>query len=258
MERKHNVLMFVSFLCYYVILFVERAYSIISSLTDDSIKFTRMFLKGGIYNKYVYGLTIFCMFVSLIFALRILGKVLANGVGATSKLLIINSGILLVSGMLDTPHSILPVQFVAYIFLFIGCLTKFIEIKNKKEATASTIASFIYFIAFAMAIPLVHKTDCLDPTGRKFYYVFEALASGGLVVTFTILMLFVFSEERYRHVNNVIFFIIMLAANAVVFIQGMAIKDPNYFPVIAAGVAAVAYLVTVLLLLRDKRAKIIY
>lgn len=258
MERKHNVLMFVSFLCYYVILFVERAYSLISSFTDNTIGFSRMFLRGGIFNKYVYGLTILCMFVSLIIALRILGKVIANGIGATSKLMIINSGILLVSGMLDSPHSIIIVQFIAYTFLFIGCLTKFIEIIHKKEATASTIASFVYFVAFAMAIPLVHKTDCLDGTGRKFYYVFEALVSGGLVVVFTIIMLFLFSEERYRHVNNVIFFLLMLAGNALVIIQGLAIKDPNFFPVIAAGVAAVAYLVTVLLLLRDKRAKIIY
>ena len=256
MQRKHNVLMFASFVSYYLILFAERASSIIRSLTDPKIGFSKMFL-GGIFNKYVYGLTIFCMFVSLIIALRILGSVLANGVGATSKLLIINSGILLVSGMLDTPYSITVIQFIAYIFLFIACLTKFIEIMQKKEAVASTIASFIYFIAFAMAIPVVHKSDSVL-AGKKLYYIAEALASGGLVVTLTIIMLFLFSEERFKHVNNVVFFLIMLAANAAVFFLGMQIKDVNYFPIVAAGVAALAYLITVLLLLRDKRARIIY
>ena len=191
MQRKHNVLMFASFVSYYLILFAERASSIIRSLTDPKIGFSKMFL-GGIFNKYVYGLTIFCMFVSLIIALRILGSVLANGVGATSKLLIINSGILLVSGMLDTPYSITVIQFIAYIFLFIACLTKFIEIMQKKEAVASTIASFIYFIAFAMAIPVVHKSDSVL-AGKKLYYIAEALASGGLVVTLTI---FITSAEK--------------------------------------------------------------
>lgn len=255
MERKHNVLMFISFLAYYVILFAERATSLIMSLTDKRIGFGKMFLKGGVFNLYVYGLTAFCMFVSLIIALRILGKVLANGVGATSKLLIINSGILLVAGMLDTPHSITVIQFIAYIFLFIACFTKFIEIMNKKEARASTIASFIYFMAFAMAIPVVHKATSAD--GKKLYYIFEALASGGLVVTFTIIMLFLFSDERFKHVNNVIFFIILVAANAAVVLVSMS-QGINFFPVIACGVAALAYLVTVLLLLRDKRARIIY
>ena len=141
--------------------------------------------------------------------------------------------------------------------MFIACLTKFIEIMQKKEAIASTIASFIYFVAFAMAIPVVHKSASVL-AGKKLYYAAEALASGGLVVTLTIIMLFLFSEERFKHVNNVVFFLIMLAANAVVFIFGMQIKDVNYFPIFAAGVAALAYLVTVLLLLRDKRARIIY
>ena len=255
MERKHNVLMFISFLAYYVILFAERATSLIMSLTDKHIGFGKMFLKGGVFNLYVYGLTAFCMFVSLIIALRILGKVLANGVGATSKLLIINSGILLVAGMLDTPHSITVIQFIAYIFLFIACFTKFIEIMNKKDARASTIASFIYFMAFAMAIPVVHRATSAD--GKKLYYIFEALASGGLVVTFTIIMLFLFSDERFKHVNNVIFFIILVAANVAVVLVSMS-QGINFFPVIACGVAALAYLVTVLLLLRDKRARIIY
>ncbi|MCR5308803.1 MAG: hypothetical protein K6E21_01675 [Bacilli bacterium] len=254
MEKKHNILMLTGFGGYFLILFLERVYSIVSSLTKYG--FAKVYLKGA-FNIYSFGLTTFCLFLALVIFLRIIGKILANGIGANSKLMIIDAGVLLVAGMLDTPESQIIIQFIAYIFLFVACFTKFIEIMHKKEAVGSTIASFIYFIAFGMAIPLVHNVTNVDSYGRKIYLVFEALTSGGLVVTFTIMMLFLFSEERYKHVNNVVFLGLLLAGNALVFIQGMVLGVPNFFPVIAAGVAVVAYIVTVLLLFRDKRARIL-
>lgn len=257
MERKHNSLMFISFLAYYIILFAERVTSFVLSATDPAIGVGRMFFRSG-FNFFVYGITLFSLFVSLILFLRIVGKAMSVGIAGSSKLLIINAGVLLVSGMQETLHTYTVVQFIAYIFLFIGCFTKFIEIKNKKDAAASTFASFVYFVGFGFAIPVVHRvTGSTDAIGVKNYYYFEEIAALLLCVVFTIIMLFLFSEERYRHVNNVTFFALLAAADAVVLIQGFGIGAPNYFMAGALGVAAIAYLVTVILLFRDKRAKIL-
>ena len=257
MERKHNSLMFISFLAYYIILFAERVTSFVLSVTDPEIGLGRMLLRGG-FNFFVYAITLASLFVSLILFLRIIGKAMSVGVAGSSTLLIINAGVLLVSGMQETLHSYTVVQFVAYIFLFIGCFTKFIEIKNKKDAAASTFASFVYFVAFGLAIPVVHRvTGATDVVGRNYYYYFEEIAACLLCVVFTIVMLFLFSEERYRHVNNVVFFALLVALDAVVLFQGFGIGAPNYFLAGSLGVAAIAYLVTIILLFRDKRAKIL-
>lgn len=255
MERKHNFLMFVSFIAYYIILFSERVTSIILSLTDENFGLKRMFFQGG-FNKFAYGMTFLALFVSFILFLRIVGKAMSYGISGSSTLLILNAGALLIAGMQDTQNSFIVIQFIAYIFLYIACLTKFIEIKNKKDATASTIASYIYFVAFGMAIPIVHSTKVIG-AGVKYYYMFEAIASCGIALAFMIMMFFLFSEERYRHVNNIVFFVVLVALDALVLVQGFGIGDPNYFMAGALGVAVIAYLVTVILLFKDKKARLL-
>lgn len=257
MERKHNFLMFISFLAYFIILFSERVTSLVMSYMDPAIGLKRMFFGGG-FNKFAYGMTVLALLVSFVLFLRIVGKAMSYGIGGSSTLLILNAGALLVAGMQDIqPRAeLVIIQFVAYIFLFIACLTKFIEIRQKKDALASTVASFIYFVGFGMAIPVIHKTAVVG-TPAKYYYMFEAIASCGIALAFMIMMFFLFSEERYRHVNNIIFFVILVALDALVLVQGFGIGDPNFFMAGALGVAVVAYLVTVILLFKDKKAKLL-
>lgn len=261
MERKHNSLMFISFLAYYIILFAERVTSLVMSLTEtdqygNNIGVKNVFFSTS-FNKFVYGMTILALLVSFVLFLRIVGRAMSYGITGSSTVLILNVGALLVAAMQETKNSFTIVQFLAYIFLFIGCLTKFIDIMHKKDARASTIASFIYFVAFGMAIPVIHHVSVSDSTGAKYYYMFEALASCGLCLTFMIIMLFLFSEERYRHINNVVFFILLVAADALVLVQGFGIGAPNYFMAGALAVAAIAYLVTVILLFKDKKARLL-
>jgi len=260
MERKHNSLMFISFLAFYIILFAERVTSIVMTAIDPEgkgygVKF--MFF-GQTYYKFVYGMTILALIASFILFLRIVGKAMSYGISGSSFVLILNVGALLVAAMMETVYSQIIVQFIAYIILYVGCLTKFIDIMHKKDARGSTIASFVYFVAFGMAIPVIHHvTGASDLRGVKFYYMFEAIAACGLALVFMIMMLFVFSEERYRHVNNIIFFVLLVAADALVLVQGFSIGAPNYFMAGALAVAAIAYLVTGILLLKDKKAKLL-
>ena len=261
MERKHNSLMFISFLAYYIILFAERVTSLVMSITDKDesgnvIGIKQMFF-GTSFNKVVYAMTILALLVSLILFLRIVGRAMSYGISGSSTVLILNAGVLLVAGMQETAHTFVVFQFVAYIFLFIGCLTKFIDIMHKKDAKASTIASFVYFVAFGMAIPVIHHVTVNDAQGARYYYLFEFLASCGLCLTFMIIMFFLFSEERYRHINNVVFFILLVAADALVLVQGFGIGAPNFFMAGALAVAAISYLVTVILLFKDKKAKLL-
>lgn len=257
MERKHNFLMFISFIAFYIILFSERVTSLVMSYLDESIGLRKMFF-GGAFNKFAYGMTILALLVSFVLFLRIVGKAMSYGIGGSSTLLILNSGALLIAGMQDIqPRAeFIIIQFIAYIFLFIACLTKFIEIRQKKDALGSTIASFIYFVGFGMAIPIVHSTTV---TGHpaKVYYMFEAIASCGIALAFMIMMFFIFSEERYRHANNVAFFAVLVGLDALVLVQGFGIGDPNLFMAGALAVAVIAYLVTVILLFRDKKAKLL-
>lgn len=258
MERKHNHLMFFSFLAYYIILFAERVISIVQSINDTkNVGFSRMFFRGGAFNKFAYGMTFLALAVFLIFFLRIIGKAMSVGIAGSWPILILASGVLLVAGMQETQYSYTVVQFVAYIFLFIACFTKFLEIMRKKDAMASTIASFVYFVGFGLAVPVVHKFAGASTTLVKYYYLTEAIASCLLCLVFTIVMLFAFSEERYRHVNNVVFFALLVIADAAVLVLGFNIGAPNFFMAGALGVAVIAYIVTIILLFRDKRAKIL-
>lgn len=257
MERKHNSLMFFSFLAYYIILFAERMVSIVWTLVDtEKYGFRYMFFHGA-FNKFAYGMTFLSLAVFLIIFLRIIGKGLAVGIAGSWGVLIFDAGVLLVAGMQETANSFTVVQFIAYIFLFIACFVKFLEVMRKKDATASTIASFVYFVGFGLAIPVVHRFTGASTSAVKYYYLFEAIASCGLCLVFTIMMLFLFSEERYRHVNNVTFLALLVVADALVLFQGFRIGAPNLFMAGALGVAVIGYIVTVILLFRDKRAKIL-
>lgn len=255
MEKKRSALMLVSFLAYYVILFGERLYSLVMSFTDKNIGFKQMFL-GATFNKYVYGMTLISLAIFLILFLRILGKLLSVGIVSSSGLLIFDAAVLLVAGMLHTDHTVTIIQFIAYIFLLIGCLSRFLEIMRQKEAYASTIASYVYFVAFSMAIPTVNKTA--SGNQNIMLYVVTALGSLGLILVFTIMMLFLFSEEKFKHVNNPIFFAAMVGVNAILALLSLKnTADLNWFALAFTGIAVIAYIVTLLLLAKDRRSKIL-
>ena len=254
MERKRSALMLVSFLAYYVILFAERVYSLVYSF--QNVGFNQMF-NGPRFNLYVYGMTILSVGIFLLLFLRILGKLLSVGIVSSSGLLIFDAAVLLVAGMLHTEGTFLPIQFIAYIFLLIGCLTRFLEIMRKEERYGSVIAAFVYFAAFSMAIPTVEKTS-VGNTNMKLYYLM-GLGSLALILVFTIMMLFLFSEERYNHVTNPIFLgimVVIVGALAIFALTGNS-SDINLFSSGAAVLAVLAYLVMLLLKLKERKARIL-
>ena len=133
-SKGKNMNIFISwfFVLYFVILFVERLQSIIKSCVDPSVS-----LYGNAFNGYTYTLTFLSLGATLILLLffnnSFWHSLFNNSVLPNYSMLTITSGVLLLSGMVHTEHTLAPVQFVSYGMLIIAMILRTIQTSSGVE-----------------------------------------------------------------------------------------------------------------------------
>lgn len=205
-SKGKNMNIFISwfFVLYFVILFVERLQSIIKSCVDPSVS-----LYGNAFNGYTYTLTFLSLGATLILLLffnnSFWHSLFNNSVLPNYSMLTITSGVLLLSGMVHTEHTLAPVQFVSYGMLIIAMILRTIQTSSGVEVPFTFWYSLIFLISFSMAIPVMYHSNIEHAT---LFHIIEAIASIALVFFFTYMLHKVFIGEG----SNLLYFVPIIVA----------------------------------------------
>ncbi len=230
---------------YFIILFIERMQSLIRSMIDPSV-----YLFGSGFNRYVYSITIVSLvgtFLYLVISNRYLFVgIFTRRIDVHCKIslssLCIAAGMILVSGMVHTEHSIAPLQFVAYGALIIAIIIQTVQNKEKASSLLVLWISTIFLISFSMSIPVVYQASIENPT---VFHIVEAIASIILVALFTFMMYQVFCKSA----TDVLYCMPTLIA---ILLDGIVLamrwkEEINWFVLISLGITAFLYIVGVII-----------
>lgn len=172
------------FLLYFVILFVERFQSVIRSYMDSNV-----LIYGNAFNGYVYTITLLSLSATIILLIFFNGSfwhsLINNSITPNYSMLTITAGVLLVSGMVHTEHTIAPIQFVSYGMLIIAMVLRTIQVSSGAEFSFGFWYSLIFLTAFSMAIPVMYHSNIEQAT---LFHIIEAIASIVLVFFFTCML----------------------------------------------------------------------
>ena len=161
------------------------------------------------------------------------------------RMLVITAGVLLLSGMVHTEHTVAPLQFAAYGALILAmALQTVLQVRADGNA-ASYWLSLVYLVAFSMAIPVVYRAS-VPHSG--LFHVLEAVTAVVLVVFFTYLTLRVFEGEG-RNLFLAVPFAVMFVMDTVLILMRWQ-ETVNWFVLVAGGTATVLFVVGKLLLPR--------
>lgn len=241
MKRKSSVLTYWCIFLYFIVLMTERIISLVLTVKDKGF-----FVFDSIFNIYAYGMVLLslCAFLILLFTMNIpfLAALVSNDEEVrqrvSAKKYSILIGVLLVSGMIHTEHTITWLQFVAYGFLIIGMIVANIDNLKYKKSDATQWISLIYLIAYSMAIPVVYESHI--PNALAFHIV-EAAASLIMIGLFTFMAYKVFAGKAGNLLYVEPLHIAMFLNIAVIWMRWN--EEINYFLMIAMGIAIVLWLV---------------
>ena len=180
-----------SFFLYFLILLAERILSVVLSLTNG----VSIYADG--YNGYTYTLVFLSTVAWLIYLITLCRPNIKALFQFDEKIdfthLCIASGILLLSGMVHTEHTIPVIQFVSYGILIVGILLKVIINQKTSQIKVILWLSFAFLVAMSMAIPVMYRSLI---ELHVLFHVLEGIASFVLVGAFTYLLLKVFQEKE--------------------------------------------------------------
>lgn len=170
------------FMFYFVILFLERAQSLIKIGTD------RFFVDG--FNSYVNVMVVLSLIATIVLLIfknnGFWNSLFSNNVRVDYLWLSITAGVMLVSGMVHTENTVAPVQFASYGALIVAMILRTIQVTRGNGNTFSWWYSLAFVVVLSMAIPVVYSTEIKQAT---LFYVIEAVVSLALVVSFTLLLI---------------------------------------------------------------------
>lgn len=173
---------------YFIILFAERVQSIVRSIRDKDVK-----LFGSGFNSYVY-LAVFLSLAAFLVLLAVgnasfLKSLFTMDMNVYNsidyRMLSITAGVILVSGMVHTEHTIPGIQFASYGMLIAALVIKTACVNAQAEDSVLLWMSLIYLILFSMAIPVMYYSEIEKAT---LFHVIEAVVSLALVAAFAVLM----------------------------------------------------------------------
>lgn len=222
------------FLVYFIVLYAERIQSLIRTGRENL--FSSSFL---IYVNVVAIISLVAATVMLIAFNSTFWLSLFNGaVVADYRMLSITAGVILVSGMVHTEHTIAPVQFGAYGALIVAMVLKtIIEAQTGKDLLPLWY-SLAFLTVLSMAIPVVYPTQMKT---APLFVAIEAVVSLALVLYFT-LMLVQLMQGNGTNLLWIIPTLIVLIGDAL--IVGMQWKEgPNTFVMIFGIITVVMYVV---------------
>ena len=173
---------------YFIILFAERVQSIVRSIRDKDVK-----LFGSGFNSYVY-LAVFLSLAAFLVLLAVENASFLKSLFTMDmnvyrsidyRMLSITAGVILVSGMVHTEHTIPGIQFASYGMLIAALVIKTACVNAQAEDSVLLWMSLIYLILFSMAIPVMYYSEIEKAT---LFHVIEAVVSLALVAAFAVLM----------------------------------------------------------------------
>lgn len=171
-------------LLYYVILFAERAQSLIRVLAHGAFFATA-------FDGYVDTLTLLSLLATVALLATRNGdfwQALTKKGAPDYTRLSVTCGVLLLGGMVHTEYTVAPVQFVAYGMLIAAMVLRAVEVAPGKDRFRLWY-SLVYLTVFSMAIPVMYRSFL--PHSAMFH-VIEAATAIVLVFLFTLLMRRVF------------------------------------------------------------------
>ena len=173
---------------YFIILFAERVQSIVRSIRDKDVK-----LFGSGFNSYVY-LAVFLSLAAFLVLLAVGNAAFLKSLFTMDmnvynsidyRMLSITAGVILVSGMAHTEHTVPGIQFASYGMLIAALVIKTACVNAQAKDSVLLWMSLIYLILFSMAIPVMYHSEIEKAI---LFHVIEAVVSLALVAAFAVLM----------------------------------------------------------------------
>ncbi len=217
---------------YFVVLFAERAQSIIRQLSSS------MFGTG--FDAYVNILTILSL-VCTVFLLAAKNKtfwqsLVDNSVTPDYSVLVLTMGVLLLSGMVHTENTIAPIQFGAYGCLIVAMILRTVQVAQTSGGNFRLWYSLVFVTVFSMAIPVMYHSQIKT---HLIFHIIEAVTALVLVVFFTMMLKSLFTGQGY----DLLWWIPMLIAAVcdTVIIAMRAQESMNMFVLIFIIASAVLF-----------------
>lgn len=241
-------IMYLFFFIYFIILLAERTISIILSFINNINIFSNGFYIFAYLTTFI---SIIAFIIFLVYKYRLFIKLFNTKIEIEDNdfnILVIASGIILVSGMIHTEYTNLILQFVSYAFLIIAIILKSVTINtnNKLLLWVSTI----YLLCYSMAIPVCYyaaiQYDIL-------FYIIQGITMFGMVLLFTLLTLKLFNNKI--NLFNIVPIVFGLLLDIVVI--ALRFKDTiNYFLIIFISLSVILYIIGIKI--RTFNVKFIY
>ncbi len=223
-------------LAYFVILFAERAQSIIRILVDDTIG---LFHTG--FDIYANVLTVLsvsaAIFMLIVYNEDFFRSLYDGKTFPDYSMLSVTSGVLLVSGMVHTEFTIAPIQFGAYGALIVAMILRTVETAPEAKNKFKLWYSLAFLTVFSMAIPVMYHTYIEQAV---LFHIIAALTALVLVFFFTLMMRRVFigkAEDLLLFVPTVL----MAGLDSVVIIMRWN-EEINAFAMIFAILSVIMYI----------------
>ncbi len=225
-----------TFLAYFVILIVERLQSLFRVAADGN-----GFFSSG-FSGYVNTLTALSLIATAIlltvFNREFLHSLIHPDASVNMTMLCLTAGVLLLSGMVHTGHTISWLQFIAYGVLIVGLILQTILSVKAGSPAFSTWYSLIYLVAFSMAIPVMYHSSI---THAALFHVLEAVSAVVLVVMFTFLMTHVMTGQGSNLLHWVPFLAMVVLDTVLIVMRWQG--SPNWFVLIFASLSTVLFVV---------------
>ena len=226
------------FLLYFVILFAERAQSLVRVVAE-----VRLFASGfAILVDVTALLSLFAAVIMLVFRNKRFWLSLFSAAEPDYSVLTITSGVILISGMVHTEYTIPPVQFAAYGALILAMILRTAELSGRAKSRAPLWYSLAYLTAFSMAIPVMYALNASDSLAfETAFYVLEAVVMLLLVLSFTVMLRRMFLGQGENLLLWIPFLIMAIGDTAVLWMRWA--DEINFFVLIFAAVSAVLFLI---------------
>lgn len=235
-----NIVISWLFLMYFAVLGTERVKSLFPVGT------------GGFFatpfDGYVNLMTVLSLAATLVLLVGFNGGFWRSLFGSAKpdyRVLVITAGVLLLSGMVHTEHTVAPLQFVSYGALILAMILQTVFQVKADGHAASYWLSLCYLVAFSMAIPVVYRAT-ISHSG--LFHVLEAVTAVALVICFTLLTVRVF-EGNGRNLLLIVPFAIMFLMDVVLIAMRWQ-ETVNWFVLVAGGLATILFLIGRILLPR--------
>ncbi|MCR5584297.1 MAG: hypothetical protein K6F63_02530 [Lachnospiraceae bacterium] len=224
-----------TFLIYFLVLFAERAQSLIRVFNSG-----KGFFSTG-FSSYVNTLTLLSLTATLVLLVGFNGSfwhsLFFSNVTVNTNMLCITAGVLLLSGMVHTDHTIPGIQFASYGALIIGLILQTILTAQQGGSLFKLWYSLAFLVVFSMAIPVMYEATIKQ---AALFHVIEALTAFVLVIMFTFMMMKVMNGQG---VDLLMWlpFLLMLVPDAVIIMMRWK-ESVNTFVLIFSSLSSVLFI----------------